>query len=101
MNDSALRTEIVLTNRGEVFTLLPTTGYFEKKDQLPRLKTKATFFAVEKTGILEDHTNRRGFASTFYLEYHKRSKVYTWTWGEIGWPQEVRDVYQDMESLKK
>lgn len=98
--DSTVVTEVVLTSRGELFTKSIGTKNYVKKDQLPRLKTKTLILAVEKTGILEQHTNKGGIISTFYIQYHKRRKTYWYTWSELNWPTEVKDVYKDFESIK-
>lgn len=100
LNDSSMRTEVVLTSRGEVFSKAPNSSTFMKKEQLPKLKTKAMMFAVERTGILTDHLNKKGMVSTFYVEYHKRKKTYLWTWGELSFPKEITDVYRDFEGLR-
>ncbi|MCB9241268.1 MAG: hypothetical protein H6608_09055 [Flavobacteriales bacterium] len=99
MVDSSLRSEIVVTSRGEVFAMEPGSAVFVKKQKLPKLKTKAVFLAVEKTGILQDHANKKGMAMTLFIEYHKRHKTYLYSWGELGWPDGVRDAYEDLVKL--
>ncbi len=101
LNDSSWISEIVLTSRGEVFTTDVATKKLKKDKQLNKLKTKAVMLAVEKSGILVDHKNTTGAFSTFYVEYHKRKKVYRWTWGEFNWPAEIKDVYKDLEATGK
>jgi hypothetical protein len=101
LNDSSLQTEVVLTSRGEVYVMSTGSGKFVEREKLPNLKTKAAMLAVEKSGILSDHKNSKGLFSTFYVEYHKRHKIYKWTWGELNWPDELKDTYKDLEKLNK
>lgn len=77
----------------------PGESTFGVIQKLPKLKTKAVFLAVEKTGIFEDHDNKKGMAMTLFLEYHKRNKTYRYSWGELGWPDGVKDAYEDLVKL--